>query len=216
MSPDLSDRLTRLKADIGRVKVYRDVLRSQIASGEAEAERLRYDADLHQKSSEVFKTWLEDLLKSNVDSISELATSGLQFVIHDQELAFRIHQEPKYNRLSMSFIIEEDGVEGDPMNSFGGGAVVIASFILRLAVMARMNMGNLLLLDESMFALANKYIPAAAEFMRQLAERTGINILIVTHNDEFMDNAHVAYDAISVHPSGGGRNYLSLRRRAVR
>jgi DNA repair exonuclease SbcCD ATPase subunit len=216
MSPDLSDRLARLKDSIGKVKAYRDVVRSQIVSGEAESEKLRYDADLHQKSSEVFKTWLEDLLKSNVDSISELATSGLEFVIHDQELTFRIHQEPKYNRLSMSFIIEEDGVEGDPMSSFGGGAVVIASFILRLAVMARMNMGNLLLLDESMFALANKYVPAAAEFMRQLAERTGINILMVTHNDEFMDNAHVAYDAVTTHPSGGGRSYLSLRRRIIR
>ena len=216
MSPDLSGRLAKLKGDIGKVRAYRDVLRSQIASGEAEVERLRYDADLDQKSSEVFKTWLEDLLKSNVDSISELATSGLRFVIQDQELTFRIHQEPKYNRLSMSFIIEEDGVEGDPMSSFGGGAVVIASFILRLAVMARMRMGNLLLLDESMFALANKYVPAAAEFMKQLAERMGINILMVTHNDEFMDNAHVAYDAVSVSPPGGGRSYLSLRRRSVR
>ncbi|KKK55198.1 hypothetical protein LCGC14_3076980, partial [marine sediment metagenome] len=159
MSSEISDRLAKLKDDVRRVKAYRDVLRSQISAGEAEMGKLRYDADLDQKSSEVFKAWLEDLLRSNVDSIAELATSGLRFVINNQELTFRIHQEPKYNRLSMSFMIEEDGVEGDPMTSFGGGAVVIASFILRLAVMARMRMGNLLLLDESMFALANKYVP---------------------------------------------------------
>jgi DNA repair exonuclease SbcCD ATPase subunit len=214
MNPGFQERLGKLKADIGKVKAYRDVLRSQIVVAKEESERLRYNAELDQKSSELFKAWLEDLLRNNVDSISELVTSGLRFVIHDQELTFRIHQEPKYNRLSMNFVIEEDGVEGDPMASFGGGAVVIASLILRLAVMARMGMGDLLLLDESMFALANKYVPAAAEFMRQLAERTGVNILMVTHNDEFMDNAHVAYDARSVSPPGGGRNYLSLRRRA--
>ena len=212
----LSERLAKLKEDIGKVSAYRDVLRSQIASGEREIESLRYEADLEQKSAEVFKAWLEDLLKTNVDSISELATRGLRYVIHDQELTFKIHQEPKYNRLSMSFLIEEDGVEGDPVDSFGGGPVVVASLILRLGVMARMGMGNLLLLDESMFALANKYIPTAADFMRQLSERMGVNILMVTHNEEFMNNAHVAYEGVTVYPPGGGRSYLSLRRRAVR
>lgn len=212
----LPDRLKSLKEDIGRVRAYREVLRSQISTGEGKVQTLRYDADLEQKSSEVFKSWLEDLLKTNVDSISELATQGLRYVIHDQELTFRIHQEPKYNRLSMSFVIEEDGVEGDPIDSFGGGAVVVASLILRLAVMARMGMGNLLLLDESMFALANKYVPAAADFMKQLSERTGVNILMVTHNDEFMSDAHVAYEGVSVSPPDGGRNYLSLRPKTVR
>ena len=212
----LSERLAGLKEDIGKVKAYRDVLRTQIVAGESQVEAFRYEADLEQRSSEVFKAWLEDLLKTNVDSISELATRGLRYVIHDQELTFRIHQEPKYNRLSMSFLIEEDGVEGDPVDSFGGGAVVVASLSLRVAVMARMGMGNLLLLDESMFALANKYVPAAADFMRQLSERTGVNILMVTHNEEFMNNAHVAYEGVSVRPPGGGRSYLSLRRRDVR
>lgn len=55
-------------------------------------------------------------------------------------------------------------------------------------------MGNLLLLDESMHALANKYVPAAAAFMRQLSEQTGINILMVTHNEEFLCHSHTAYE----------------------
>jgi ABC-type uncharacterized transport system ATPase component len=94
----------------------------------------------------------------------------------------------------MRFLLEEDGIEADPMTSFGGGAAVVSSLVLRLAVMARLNMANLLLLDESMSALALRYIPAAADFMRQLAEETGVNIFMVTHNEEFMAHAHVAYE----------------------
>ena len=212
----LSGRLDSLRSDTSKVRTYRDLVEKDLASCEKEAVDLRYEADLNQKSSEVIKMWLEDLLKSNVDSMAELATSGLHFVIHDQVLTFRIHQESKHNRLSMRFVIEEDGVEDDPMAAFGGGAVVIASLVLRVAIMARLGMGNLLLLDESMFALANKYVPAMADFMKQLSERTGVNILMVTHNDEFMDNAHVAYDAYSVSPPGGGRKHTKLRRRGVR
>lgn len=194
MDSKLLGRLKSLQERIAKLKAHRDVIRNQIATNESEVTTLRYYGELHQKSSEVFKSWLEDLLRDNVDSIADLATNGLHHIIHDQRLSFVIKQEMKYNRLSMRFAIENDGVEGDPIHSFGGGAVLVVSLILRLAIMSRMRMGNLLLLDESMSALANHYVPAAADFMKQLAERTGINILMVTHNEGFLEHAHVAYE----------------------
>lgn len=211
MNDGLANRLQSLRKSIASVRAYRDAVRAQADSHEREVESLRYRADLNQRSSEVIKKWLEDLLESNISSMADLATSGLRFIIRDQVLTFRIKQELKYNRLSMRFVIEEDGVESDPMSSFGGGAVLVVSLILRLAVMARLKMGNLLLLDESMSALANKYVPSAADFMRQLSEETGVNIFMVTHNDEFLSNAHTAYEAYVVRGKDGLK---SLRLRA--
>lgn len=197
MNPGLLDRLSRVKAGVGKLTAYRDLVRSQISFEESEISGLRYQADLDQKCSEVFKSWLEDSLRKNVDSISQLVTTGLSHVIHDQKLVFKIRQEMKHNRLSMKFVIEnlDDGVEANPMTNFGGGAVLVASLILRIAVMARTGMGNLLILDESMHALANHYVPNAGSFMRKLAEETGVNILMVTHNEDFLNHAHVAYEA---------------------
>jgi len=188
------DRLKQLRNDVSRLKAYRDILVSQADAAETLEKSLRYNADLHQKCTEVFKTWLEDSLDKNVNSIAQLATTGLRHVLGDQELSFHIRQDPQKNRLAMRFIVEEDGNEGDPLASFGGGAAVVISLVLRLAVMARMGMGNLLLLDESMAALWNGYVPSCADFMRQLSEQTGINILMVTHNPEFISHAHVAYE----------------------
>ncbi len=73
--------------------------------------------------------------------------------------------------------------------------------------MARMKMGNLLLLDESMSFLADRYVPNAGSFMRQLSERTGINILMVTHNKEYLNYAHTAYE---------GHNDGSLKLRPIK
>ncbi len=194
MALTVQDRFKSLKTDIGRLSAYRDILRSQAQALEADEIRHKYTSDLHQKCSEVFKSWLEDSMRKNVDSMAQLASTGLKHIIHDQNLQFSIKQEPKYNRLAMKFVLEEDGHEGDPIASYGGGAAVIISFILRIAVMTRMKMANLLILDESLASLANAYVPSAAEFMHQLSEETGINILMVTHNDEFLKNAHVAYE----------------------
>jgi len=208
-------RLQSLKEDIARAKAHRDSIKARREAAERAVASLKYDAELQQKSSEVIKSWLDDMLRSNVDSIASLATSGLRHIVHDYELSFHIKQELKYNRVSMSFVIEDGGVEGDPMSSFGGGAVLVASLILRLAIMSRMNMGNLLLLDETMFALANRYIPAAADFMRKLSEETGVNIFMVTHNEEFMSNAHTAYEGFSVlaEEDSANKRVFRLRRR---
>lgn len=195
-----SDRFEKLRHSSIRLESYRDLLKNQYSDLESSEEKAKYSAELHQKCVEIFKRWLEDALDKNVHAMAELATSGLRHIISDQKLTFKVKQEMKYNRLSMRFVLEQernDGViiEGDPINSYGGGAVVIISLILRLAVMARMKMANLLLLDESMVALANAYVPACASFMRQLSEQTGINILMVTHNPEFLSYANVAYEA---------------------
>ena len=201
----LKSRMCVLKGNINKVKIYRDILQDRIGSGESEIQSLEYSSGLQQKSSEVFKGWLEDLLESNVNSIADLATSGLKHIIHDQDLTFSIKQELKRNRLSMRFVMEEGEAEGDPLFSFGGGAVLIISLILRLAIMSRMKMGNLLLLDESLFALADHYVPSAGDFMKQLSERTGINILMITHNSEFLHHAHISYE-------GQKKDSLRLRR----
>jgi DNA repair exonuclease SbcCD ATPase subunit len=203
------ERLKQLKDGIHKLSTYRDILQSQVNGLEREETALAYRAELHQKASEVFKTWLEDSMKKNVDSMAELATTGLQHIIHDQKLNFQIKQEPKYNRLAMRFVLEDNGVEGDPIQSYGGGAAVVISFVLRIAVMARMKMANLLILDESMLALSNSYVPGAGAFMRRLSEETGINILMVTHNPEFLNQAHIAYDG---RKEGTGTGALKLRR----
>lgn len=199
--------LDQLVTDVTRVKAYKDVLSQQLSSLEQRDSDHRYKAELFQKCTELFKRWLEDSLEQNIQSMAELGTTALGHVIHDQDLKFRIEQDAQLNRLSMRFLIEDDGVEGDPMASFGGGAVALLSMVLRLAVMARMGMVNLLLLDESMTYLANQYVPAAAEFMRRLAEQTGVNILMVTHNPEYLAHAHAAYE---------GRKDGSLKLRRLR
>ncbi len=195
MEPDLDSRLSQLKTGVSKLRVYRDMLDKQVESGETSEKKLRYQIELRAKECEVFKSWLEESVHKNIDSISELATSGLRHVIHDQEISFKIKPEQKNNRLSMEFVVEQDGVEGDPIDSFGGGPAVVVSLILRLAIMTRMKMGNLLILDESLAALANAYVPSCGRFMRELSEQTGINILMVTHNPEFLNSAHVAYEA---------------------
>lgn len=201
MDAVLEKRFQSIREKYTTASSYLKIHRARLKDLEERRTRHVYRTDLRMKESEIFKKWLEDMLEENIHSMESLVTAALAHVIHDQKLAFRIRQEQQYNRIAMKFGLEQDTdngtVEGDPMNSFGGGAAVLISLVLRVAVMTRMKMGNLLLLDESMVALANAYVPNAAAFIRQLSEKTGINILMVTHNPAFLEYAHTAYEGTS-------------------
>jgi DNA repair exonuclease SbcCD ATPase subunit len=198
-------RLALLKRNIQKAQISQELCKSSIDSKTGELEYARFHADLYAKCTEIFKSWLEHSIEQNVNSIAQLATEGLSHIISDQNLEFKIRQEHKNNRLWMRFAIDSDGVEGDPLHSFGGGAAMICSLVLRIAMMKRLGMCDLLLLDETMVAVSNAYVPSTAEFMRSLSEKTGINILMVTHNPEFLENANVAYE-------GSKDSSLKLRR----
>jgi DNA repair exonuclease SbcCD ATPase subunit len=191
---DYQTRLDALKRNLSRIELYREMKEADLKRVTSDLNEARKKVDLYAKCTEIFKSWLESSIEQNVNSIAELATEGLRHIIHDQDLRFHIKQEHKNNRLWMRFIIESDGSEGDPLTSFGGGAAMICSLVLRIAMMKRLGMCNLLLLDETMVAVSNAYVPMTAEFMRKLSEKTGINILMVTHNQEFVENSHVAYE----------------------
>lgn len=193
-SLDIKSKFSSTSKTIDKIENYNEFITGNENKILKECESIRYYVELHAKCSEIFKKWLEDSINQNIDSIASLITNGLNYIIDDQNLKFKIKQEYKNNRIHMKFVLEQDGTEGEPLHSFGGGAAVVISLILRLCIMQRMGLGNLLILDESMVALANAYVPSAASFMRTLSEQMGVNILMVTHNPEFIQNAHLAYE----------------------
>lgn len=198
MEKQLLNRLNCLEKNFQRVSFYKESLDKKLSELESEENSYKYKIELRQKESEIFKRWLEDSLEKSINSMADVSTSALKHIIYDQNLNFKILQEPKYNRIAMKFILEDSDssgiTQGDPVSSYGGGAAVVISLVLRLAIMARLKMANLLLLDESMVALNNAYVPSAASFLRQISEEIGINILMVTHNSEFLSHAHVSYE----------------------
>lgn len=201
-----TSKFNRLKSVIQNATIVRNVHSERLSSLEEKKKNHTYKSELRQKESEIFKRWLDDMLKQNVSPLETLSTSALRHVIYDQKLSLKMIQEPKYNKISTRFSVEEeteDGtISGDPVASFGGGAAVLISLVMRVVVMSKMKtMGNLILLDESLVAIAKAYVPHAAAFIRQLSEQTGIHILMVTHNSEYLKYSHIAYEGCKVNDS---------------
>lgn len=128
--------------------------------------------------------------------IEGLVTQGLQTIFSDQDLRFVIVQEQKARRMETRFVIVDDhGLETSIMDARGGGVAAVAGFLLRLIVTLLQPNRHFLMLDESFAHVSEKYESALVEFVRELVDRTSIQIVLTTHKgvEEWIAAADKAY-----------------------
>lgn len=137
-------------------------------------------------------------LKAQQD-IEELVTRGLQSIF-DDTLSFHILQTVRGKTANVEFVVrtdfEDSVVDTSVLDSRGGGLAATIGFLLRVVVMLLKGGSrdeNILILDETFAMVSAEYLPAVGEFLREIVDNTGIQIIMVTHQQEFAEYADRVY-----------------------
>lgn len=133
-------------------------------------------------------------------AIEELVTRGLR-MIFDDTLSFHIVQNVRGKTAVVDFnvrtTIGNEVIETPVMDSRGGGLAAVIGFLLRLVVML---MGrdprdaSILVLDETFAHVSAEYLDPLGQFLREIVDRTGVQIVMVTHQPEFAEYADRVYN----------------------
>lgn len=130
--------------------------------------------------------------------IEALVTQGLQTIFGDA-LTFHLVPGTERNTPVISFQVRsrigDQVVATDVMDARGGGLAATVGFLLRLVVLLLSNVHGetVMLLDETFTYVSAEYRPHLAAFLRELADKTGVQIVLVTHSEEFAAEADVRY-----------------------
>lgn len=132
-------------------------------------------------------------------TIEELVTRGLQ-TIFDSTLSFHIVQTVKGKSAHVEFVVRttvgNEVIETPIMEARGGGLAAVVGFLLRLVVLL-LTRGtkteSVLVLDESFSHVSAEYLPNVSEFLREIVDKTGVQVIMVTHQDELVENADKVY-----------------------
>ena len=83
----------------------------------------------------------------------------------------------------------ESEAELDPLQSCGGGILDVAAFGLRLAclMLQRPQPARVLILDEPFRFVSSHYRSNVRALLSELSQEMGVQIIMVTHIEEFMD-----------------------------
>ena len=195
--PTLPD-LTAARATANKALGLRDALDQQIEENDRRIADLQNEEELLDLVANLIRQLIDAEVTDGVRAVEKLQSEGLQEIFHDQALSVRAEVEESRGKVSVTLLTQrkqKDGsvVEGVADQSFGGSILTMQSILMRITVIFRRNMRPLLLLDETLGAVANKYVDRAARFLSTLCKRLGLDVLLITHDEALVGAAHRAY-----------------------
>jgi DNA repair exonuclease SbcCD ATPase subunit len=82
------------------------------------------------------------------------------------------------------------------MDARGGGLAATVGFLLRVVVLLLRTGGTgkqLLVLDETFAHVSAEYLEGVGRFLREIVDRSGVQIILVTHQETLAEAADVVY-----------------------
>jgi ABC-type iron transport system FetAB ATPase subunit len=171
---------------------------SRLGEVRKEIKLLEAEDELLDLVGGLFRTLIDSEVNENVQAVERLLTEGLQAVYEDMDLSVRANVEVQRGKVSVDLVTvqnQPDGsiTEGGAMDAYGGSVTTMESVLMRIIVVLRRGMRPVLLLDESLGAIADHYVPNVGKFLALLCDRMGMDVLAVTHNPALVESAPKAY-----------------------
>ena len=193
---DLLLRVTALNNAVMTLEARAEAVSSQLLAARATMTGYEDQKAHYMKCTAVLDKLTREVASKGIGKVELVLTQGLQLVFGPNVSCF---MEKKDGARGTTYAIRlkvktpKGDVIGDPMASFGGGAVNVIAIVFRVLLIHRFKMARLLMLDEATNNISRDRLPAVSSLLRTLVEDQGYNILAVTHQPELAAQAHDAY-----------------------
>lgn len=195
MSNDLATRMRALDHAVVEQVTLRDDRQRRVDALKTEIDVLQAEAKLIEQAENVLIELGKRTVGDSTSTLNKLVSLGLKLTFPDQDLELKTRIDKSRGKTAISFDLYDRGRTFPIDDSFGGGVLAIAGFLLRVSIITTLKMRRVLLLDETFAHLANEYIPNASALLRKIADELHFTIIMITHQPEFASSAHLRYKA---------------------
>ena len=191
----------------------RDTVYAKVAETEARISELEAEDAVLSRVADLFRVLIDGEVIANVKAAEKLITEGLVAIFDDMDLKVRSEVDVQRGKVAVELVtVQQHGdgteTEGSAMESYGGSVATVQSVLLRIVVVSRRNLKPLLLLDESLGAVAEHYVPRVGAFLSLLCDKMDMDVLAVTHNTALVEASKTAY---RIDPNQGAARFKRLR-----
>lgn len=157
-----------------------------------------HDVELYNKVAITLASIGEQRQADAQKQIEELVTRGLTSIFNEN-IEFRLTQTQRGKTPEVKFTIISAGVKGQSietsvMDARGGGMAAIVGFLLRLVILLLSpDQEPILILDESFSHVSAEYRRPLIEFIVELISKTRVSIVLVTHDEIYLEYADKRY-----------------------
>jgi hypothetical protein len=156
---------------------------------------LEEDGSVLQKTEKVLKHLVEKLAKKDLSKMDDLVTYGLNTVFPGRDIKFMTQLVERGSKIKINLSTFYNGSLVDAENK--SSISVVESFLLRILCISKLKKAPLLLMDETFAAVGSEYIENISKLISELADKLGIDILLVTHNPAFQAYSGRSFKLVS-------------------
>ena len=182
MYEDIKDKLIEKRTLIKALQDDTKVLEEK----EKELKKCLDDITLHKLAY----IQLDEIIHKNneqyLGKIEKLLNKAIGTIFYDEDYAIKVISENK--KLSFE-LIDNSNVDdsNEPLkvdldDACGGGIVTVIGFTLQLFVIEVLGLNKIIFIDEGFMALSDTYRPLFYDFINEFCSRTGMKILLVSHD----------------------------------
>jgi DNA repair exonuclease SbcCD ATPase subunit len=182
--------IKKFRRHVERLQGRREQIQSDIAKTKKQKMHIRRTARQHEQAREIIrevglKTQQE--LQYHISDITSMALEAVFPEPYDLVVEF----VERRNKTECDLYFQRNGNKTDPLSAAGGGAVDVASFALRVASWSMQSPHSrpVLILDEPFRYLSTGLQPKASEMLKEISEQLGLQIIMVTHEEELLTDA---------------------------
>ena len=188
---NLEQRAREIDAQVARLAGLRQDRKDRLTQIEEEIVKLQKESIILDKTEDVLVQLGKRTVSEGAESLNKLVTLGLKYVFPDQDLQLKTVTEKQRGKTAVRFELHDRGRTFPIDDAFGGGVLAIVGVLLRVSIITSLNLKRILLLDETLGHLADVYVPNASRLLRKLADDLGFTIVMVTHQPDYAQHAHV-------------------------
>lgn len=146
------------------------------------------------------KPIIDDIISKFSDSLlkklEDLLTIGLKKIFFDRNYSIQIKVVDKRNTKCVELLLNDNGNLIPVKNSnVAGGVLVVIASIIQIFYITNLDVDKYLFLDEQLSQLSKVYVPNFMEFLKTLCSETNLSIVLITHDNKFMEYGDRIYVA---------------------
>jgi ABC-type iron transport system FetAB ATPase subunit len=210
---ELTATFDTLMSSVKKTEGRRDSAERRVSETETRIAELETEESLLARVADLFRTLIDGEVIANVKTAESLITEGLSTIFDDMNISVRTEVDVQRGKVSVDLITVQqhpDGTvtEGASTDAYGGSVSTVQSVLMRVVVVSRRGLKPILLLDESLGAVAEHYVPRVGRFLALLCDKMGMDVLAVTHNPALVEAASTAY---RIQNQGGEATFKRIR-----
>jgi DNA repair exonuclease SbcCD ATPase subunit len=185
--------IVKVRKAIQESRTTKDILTKQINGKRAKLEELRSLLHTQEETQTLIQSVAQETQEQLKIHVQDIVQSALD-VCFPNQYKFVMDFVMKNGKTECDILVDKGGELMSPIDSNGGGLVDAISAGLRIACLCLSDRDKVLFMDEPMKFLSAGLKPIMANLLKELSHSLGIQIIMVTHDEEFASIADRTFE----------------------